>query len=199
MCFVVISILIGIIVTTDNGNQNSTDIDNTDGNYVEIKRNSDVMPMNGVEDVLNISDLVIEGSIIKKNETVFEPYVKDELVEEFKAEGYSEEHYSDIWTYYDVRVEKVIAGECEAEVIKYKIRGGIIGNVKQEMNMNITEGETYYFCLEEHGGAYRNILGAGAIHIDGDVLEGDLPGKFDDKFNKKSDFEEAFKNKKSKH
>lgn len=175
-----------------------SDIDNKYVNNEEeifyIEYNNDIESIDNVDDIVDKSDLVVEGTIVKKGITKYISFVNKELEEKFIQEGYPSEYYSDIWTFYEIHVDKILSGACIDNKIKYRCLGGQIGNVILEQKIAVEEGKKYLLCLQkDDDGVYMNSLNDNAVMLieEDKIISENISDNLVQQFDELSDFEEA--------
>lgn len=185
--------------TTEIGSaKDETQID--DENLIYIKRSADVIPINDVNVMMELSDAILIGTIVKKEVPVFEEFVDEELKQRYISQGYGKEYYSDIYTYYEISVEELLSGECNKKIIKYKALGGRIDNVILKPKDELQVGDRCIFCVEKIDETYINVFGDGAfmrITENGNIKSGFL-GDFTQKISSEKQMKECINNAKNK-
>lgn len=125
----------------------------------------DKLPMQTIEELKNNSTLILIGTIEKKEETVYEVFVEDDLKEKLENESAEKIEYCDIYTYYTIKPDKVLSGEEIGDIV-YKCRSGQIDNFIVDEPIPIKESEQYLFVLTldaKEKSVYKNAVGFNAV------------------------------------
>ena len=199
LCLCIVVIIVVRFITISNikdlkeaGTEQSID----KSSILYIERENDVELIDTVNDIIDNSSLVIEGTIIEIGETEYISFVNEELEKKFVNEGKEPAYYADIWTYYTIEVDKVLYGECDTDNIIYRCLGGKIDNVVLEQELELVRGDKYVFYLEEQDGVYINSLNDNAVTLieDNKIIENNIEGNIQNQYKNLSEYEEQFEN-----
>lgn len=199
LCLCIVVIIVVRFITISNikdlkeaGTEQSID----KSSILYIERENDVELIDTVNDIIDNSSLVIEGTIIEIGETEYISFVNEELEKKFVNEGKEPAYYADIWTYYTIEVDKVLYGECDTDKIIYRCLGGKIDNVVLEQELELVRGDKYVFYLEEQDGVYINSLNDNAVTLieDNKIIENNIEGNIQNQYKNLSEYEEQFEN-----